>query len=502
MQFLEEVLLKHKDEEKDAVVFGEGRISYSELFRRSMNLAHRLMECGIKPNDRVIILLPKSVEFIVNMFAILMVGGTYIPIDHEIPSRRLEFIMDECRPVAVIVKANDQKKLSQYEMDKVENTIYWRKDYVASSEKIERSERDICYIIYTSGSTGKPKGVKIRHESAVCFVEATNELVGYGKETRYLNVSPFYFDACIVDIFCTFAAGGTLVLMDGFVLPNDLVSTLLKYQITDTLLVSSVLKLLVSRFSNLSTKKLPCLRTIWYGAESCPVEIIRQIKDILPHIWFVHGYGPTEATHTTTAFLFQEIDDKYKTFMPIGKPLKHVTAYAVNSKGSLIKENEVGELYVGGKQLMEGYVNEELNRVAMVKINGIDETVYKTGDFVTLDQDGNYIYVGRKDDMIKLGGKLISLLEIEKTLLKHKCIKDAVAVSKEDILFNKTLWVFIKVKEEMEMNEKELIAYMEHYLPDFMIPKKIIEIKSEFPRKGNGKIDKEQLLSQYCQVQK
>ncbi|MEW6618546.1 MAG: AMP-binding protein [bacterium] len=328
MNRLDEIINIRKESNEIAIIHKNKFISYKELFIYASNLSNIICEnkTGVSPN--IVIYLEKSIEYIISIFGILKSGATYIPIDYQIPLERLNYIIKNCNSSFIITNSNGVKKLrnqiysnmkfiiiddfkndTQPELNNNPNLIYWynkdKKDYFDN----KNYNAEIAYIIYTSGSTGHPKGVMIKNESVVAFILSIIELVSYNSETRYLNVSPLHFDASVVDIFCTLYAGGTLILMDNFVLPNSLLATMQDQRITDTLLVSSILKLLTSRYSKLESFDLTHLKTIWYGAESCPVKVIKEIKKKLPNIRFIHGYGPTEATHTTTLYIFDEIDN-------------------------------------------------------------------------------------------------------------------------------------------------------------------------------------------------
>lgn len=520
MRFLEEVLAGKEESEKTAIIQENREISYRNLTGYSNKMANLLELQGVGKH-KVIIFLDKSIEAVISMFAILKAGAAYVPLDYTLPPDRLKFIIEDCQAQVVITDTPGLQKLKEIPGDKPFKVLLFDK-YNRNSEgeafpelsqvnwesrggenchlEVDsslRDEKDIAYIIYTSGSTGKPKGVMIRHNSVTAFCHAVLELVPYDEHTRYLNVSPLYFDASIVDLYCTFMVKGTVVLMKKFVWPNEIVTALEKYQITDTLLVSSVLKLLVSRFSNLGKARLPCLKTIWYGAEPCPVGVIRELKGLLPQLKFIHGYGPTEATHSTTLYIFREVPEEASGFLPIGKPLPTIKAYALNEQNQLIKPGEIGELFIGGIQVMEGYCNdpERTREVLVASIFDPEEMVYKSGDYVTVDEHGNFCYCGRRDDMIKTGGHLVHLSEIEKVLLRHSLIKDAIVLPVQDDLFNTKIRAFIVRKDE-ELDEEALKAYLLQKLPKYMLPNSFKFLTDgNIPRKESGKIDREALLT-------
>lgn len=512
MKYLDEVLEGKENRDKTALIQEERKLSYQELDDYSGRLAKLLAAYGLQPGKRAVVWLEKSLEAVVSLLGVLRTGAAYVPIDYSLPLERFKFILQDCDPQVVITDLKGRAALhTLYGNSPLQTLVLedFAKDLpdlppTAREDKQDwrrensflRSEKDIAYIIYTSGSTGKPKGVMIRHDSVTAFIDSVLDLVDYNEKTRYLNVSPLHFDASVVDLYCTLKAGGSVVLMKPFVWPNELLCALDKYDITDTLMVSSILKLLVSRFANTSQYKLCHLKTIWYGAESCPVTVIRKVKERFPQVKFIHGYGPTEATHSTTLYIFDDIPEETAAFMPIGQPLPSISCYALNEENKVIGPGGVGELYIGGIQVMEGYCNdlEKTNAVLVPDIFNEEKKVYRSGDYVTIDTKGNYIYVGRKDDMIKSGGNLVYLSEIQKVLLSHHDIKDAIVLPLEDEIFNTRIKACIVIKPGRKLSEEELANYVEQQLPKYMVPNSFCFIdEGDIPRKPSGKVDRDAL---------
>lgn len=516
--FLDELLNKQDCyQNKQAVVCEEESITYKDLEENVNKMGQLLLENGVASHDNVVICMNKSIEYIISIFSILNVGAAYIPLDNNMPLERYKYILENSESSVIIT---DKESIENVRVDgktyividhykkrceiNGSGIIGWNpnmnyKQYTISN----RSIKDIAYIIYTSGSTGTPKGVMIRHESVVAFVKSINDAIGYSDKTKYLNVSPLYFDASIVDIFCTLSVGGTLVLMKKFVFPNKLIKAIVDYEITDTLLVSSILKLLASKYLNLNKYDLSKLRTIWYGAESCPISVIQIIKQAIPHIRFIHGYGPTEATHTTTMLVFDEVPDNKTGFMPIGKPLPNVEVLALNENNKSIKESEIGMLYIGGLQLFEGYCNDPVKNSLFLIENFLNtgKRYYKTNDMVTVDEEGNYIYVGRSDDMVKVSGKLVYINEVESILLKCEEIKDAIIVTIDDQFFAKKMICFIVFKQDRKKELRNVVDFAKQKLQSYMIPSKFYVLdENEIPRNQNDKVDRKALeeLAKNC----
>lgn len=189
--------------------------------------------------------------------------------------------------------------------------------------------------------------------------------------------------------------------------------------------------------------------------------------------------------------------------MPIGKPLPNVEVFALNDVGNEIMPGEVGELYIGGVQLFAGYCN-DIQKTESVIVNKILEKkgrFYKTGDYVTIDSEGNYIFKGRKDDMIKIAGQLIYLKEIEKVLLSYNKIIDSFVYHIDDELFNSKIIAFIVSQSTDAILESELINYLTNKLPKYMIPAKFHFLNAEeIPKSSTGKIDRQSLIDLAKQI--
>ena len=510
---------------KTAVIDKDKAITYDELRGYSHFLAGVIKTKKLRADDPVLIYSDKRVEAIIAIFGVLMAGAAYVPLDLSLPPERLAGIIEDCNPKLILTQSGHSiplaEALKRRCSDKIlavalengtlrvegpggpaRSEVYSIDHHDAVSAAAGSlptrtgNPDNLAYIIFTSGSSGKPKGVMIRHKSVTAFVEEIKRMSLYDPGTRFLNISPLYFDASVLDIFAVLAVGGTLILMKKFVLPHEIVMNMDKYKVTDTLMVSSLLRLFGSRYSQLQHFKLPWLKTIWYGAEACPVEVLRRIREHLPRVRFIHGYGPTEATHTATLLRFAEIHRKYRDYMPIGKPLSTVHTYALRENGQQIEPGETGELYIGGSQLMAGYINDPARTTAALVPDrtGKSALVYKTGDLVSLDEDDNYVFRGRYDDLVKVGGNLVSLCEIQNAILTNPGTADALVLPVQDALFNNKLTGFV-VKKAESLQEGALVEFLESKLAKYKIPATFIFIDEKaLPRTPNGKVDKAALI--------
>ena len=515
-KYLDDTIKDKVKSNKVAIICKEQNLTYRELNMYSMKMSKIVNSLITKENDRVVVLLNKSIEAVISIYGVVFAGCAYIPLDYDLPAERLDYILENSNASVIItdsnslgrVKNSDRKIIciDEYNKDvKVSaGIIGWDGKYVEYDENEFANSRDKrlsdeAYIIYTSGSTGAPKGVVIPQSSIMTFVKDMENSMHYNEETVYLNVSPLYFDASVLDLFCILNVSGTLVLLTKFLFPNDILKVIEKYRITDTLLVSSILKLMTSKLAKIEKFDLSSLKTIWYGGEACPIDVLRNVKNKLPNISFIHGYGPTESTHTALWYKFDNIPTDVTGYMPIGYDLPSVYTYVLDENLRKVPNGIKGELYIGGNQLMVGYCNdvEKTNKHLIDNPYETNEKIYKTGDIVSVDDKGAYWYHGRNDDMVKCGGNLVYLSEIENCLLGHEGIKDAIALSIPDELYNNKILAAIVFNENyMNSNhEKELREYIAGKLPSYMIPSIFMFLdENDIPRTSNGKADRRQLV--------
>lgn len=507
MNFVDEIIDHQTDWAKVAIIQNDRNLTYEELKVYSYKIASTLVKSKINANDKVLVFLDKSIESIISFFGIMKCGAAFVPIDCSLPVSRIEYIISNCNPKCVITNSDKISQINdciqKYNLETIiiDNYTDLNGSCNESDYENRKTKGDLAYIIYTSGSTGNPKGVMIRQDSFRSFVGSIVKVIPYyTKEVRYLSLFPFHFDASLCDIYPTLMVGGTLVLMDKFIMPNQLLDALVKYEITIVCMASTIVKLLVSRYSNIRNYKLPNLKAIWYGTESCPAKTVRELKEFLPEVKFIHSYGPTETTCTSHVYFCEDGFQDEDGVFPIGKPLPTIESYVFNGEGKPINPGEIGELYIGGIQVMAGYCNDKAktNNVLVPHIYARDQILYKTGDYVTVDKDGNYIFINRKDDMVKSCGKLIYISEIEKVLLSHSKIEDIIIIPYEDELLITKLRAFVIVKEHKSLTKNEITNYVLTKLPAYMVPHDFVFTTiEEIPCNSSGKIDKKALLANY-----
>ncbi|OQP61087.1 hypothetical protein A3860_05045 [Niastella vici] len=454
-----------------ALIFEENSLTYKELNEQANRVAHYLREsCAIVPDDLVGVRLQRSHRMIVALLGILKAGGAYVPIDPEYPDERVQYILSDSRCTLLLEEAELKKALTG--------------EYSGENPTAVNIPSHLAYVIYTSGSTGLPKGVMVEHKSIVRLVKPGDFVPLTGRETL-LSTGSLSFDATIFEFWGMLLNGGRLILCTAQTLLNGTVlEQLIRRWGVDTMWFT------VSFFNQLVSRNISVfsgLKTILIGGEKLSAEYIRILKDRYPHVKIINGYGPTENTVFT---LTCEIHSA--GYIPIGKPMRNTYAYVLNRKGQLQPPGMMGEICAGGLGVARGY----LYRPELTAEKFVDDPylpgarLYRTGDLGRLLPDGNFEFLGRRDDQLKIRGFRIEPGEIESVLLRHKAVKGAVVVAVPNRMGEKELAAYL-VSEEV-LHVSELRSWLSEALPSYMLPVHYVQL-SELPLTANGKVDKRAL---------
>jgi amino acid adenylation domain-containing protein len=358
-------------------------------------------------------------------------------------------------------------------------------------------DSDLAYILFTSGSTGNPKGVMLSHLNSLTFVNSAYDFFQIEKDDRFSNVCPLHFDMSVFDLFVAFKAGATVVIIPETtaIFPVKLAEVIAKNRISIWNSVPSALSLLAT-YKNLDNHDLSSLRMIFFAGEQFPIKYLRRLREAIPGARFCNMYGQTEANSSTYHWVDQ-IPLDVKASLPMGRPLPNFEVFALDEDGNkVIKPGQEGELYVRASTVALGYWGEtEKTEKAFVKnplTPELDERVYKTGDLVHLDGDGNFVFLGRKDHMIKSRGYRIEIGEIETVLCNHPEITNAVVIPIPDELIGNRISVIIVPFSQGKIRKDDVLRYCSQLLPKYMIPE-IIEFRESLPTTSSGKVDRKKL---------
>lgn len=511
--------------EQEAVRFEGQSLTYRQLDEQTNQVARTLWAAGVKPGDRVGIFVHKSFASVVAVFGIMKAGGVYVPLDPNAPPPRLGYIVGNCQigvlltataklpivtqffPAGTIILLDHEPqtgKLQTYPTADGKLQISSTADVLAADASllppIPTIETDLAYILYTSGSTGTPKGVMIAHRTIFTFVNWCYDTFRPTPQDRITSHAPLHFDLSTFDIYVTIKAGATLVLVPEkhSVFPVQMVRLFQEERITITYLVPSILSLMVT-YGQLANHDLSALRLILFAGEVFPIKYLRQLVHLLPRPDYYNLYGPTE-TNVCTYYQVRPEDiapDKSQP-VPIGQACENIAVFAVDEAGQLVTEpGREGELWARGSCVAQGYWADPQKTAKGFVPNPFNphfgEIAYRTGDIVSLAEDKKtWLYIGRRDQMVKSRGYRIELGDIEAVLYSHAAVKEAAIVTIPDELIGNRLKAFVVLHEGHNPTAQELLTYCAQNLPRYMVPEGVT-FRPELPKTSTGKINRPEL---------
>jgi amino acid adenylation domain-containing protein len=501
--------------EKPAVWARGKSVTYRELDERSNQLAHLLRQKGINKGDRVGMFFPKCVESIISMLGVLKAGGVYVPLDPQAPPDRIGYIIGNCGIRILITNSDKRSALTPETLSALEcciltegagdgggDLIEWSRlaEFPAAhAPEVSLIETDLAYILYTSGSTGRPKGVMLSHQNALTFVEWCAEEFQVRSEDRLSNHAPLHFDLSVFDVYNTLEAGATVYLIteDLAVFPTSLATFIETEAITIWYSVPSALMLLLLH-GRVTAETLKSIRMLLFAGEVLPMKYLRQLAEVAPICDLYNLYGPTE-TNVCTYYKVERERLASLEKLPIGIACANTETFSVTPEGRLAGKDEVGELYVRGPAVTRGYwADAELTAKVVVPNqfqHQSDEKMYRTGDMVTVGEDGNYYFQGRRDSMIKSRGYRIELGEIESALLSHPGVREAAVLAVPDEIIGNRIRAVVATHIPGSLGVLELQQYCAARIPRYMIPE-LIDLCEELPKTSTGKIDRVKLAAE------
>ncbi len=436
---------------------------YGELATRSNQLARALRQAGVRRGDRVGLWLHKSPESVQAVYGIMKCGGVYVPLDPMAPVRRAAYIAQDCGLEVLVTDAAHAEQLAALReagapvravvcLEESAPVRTGGKGEILTAEEVRRQpsaaidaptiESDLAYILYTSGSTGTPKGVMIAHRTCLTFVNWAFHKFQLRAGDRATSMAPFHFDLSTFDLYATAKAGGTVVLVPEKLaaLPVKLADLWQEERITVTYMVPSRLSLLV-QYGRLETHDLSGLRLMLFAGEVFPVKYLRRLVHAIPHATYYNLYGPTETNVCTYHRVRpQDVAEDGPPSLPIGRVCENTEVFALDDEQRLITTPGIeGELWVRGPTVAQGYWGDPARTAASFRQNPLhnrySDPTYRTGDLVKLAEDGvNYLFLGRRDHMVKSRGYRIELGEIESVLYRDPEVKEAAVVAVPDDL--------------------------------------------------------------------
>lgn len=458
--------------DKIAIICDEDTITYKDLDYYSDKIASYLINKGLVKRA-IGVFSERRIGTIINMLGILKSGSYYVPISPDYPKERVNYIKDQSK-IDVILYSEDYKDIKAENINKYP----------------EVNINDTAYIIYTSGSTGNPKGVEISHKAASNTILDINNRFGISKDDKTLGLSSMCFDLSVYDIFGTFTAAATLVMVTDIYAVEKTVAIVEKHSIT---IWNSVPGLLQMYMDIRNKNQGKSLKTIMMSGDWIPLTLAESLLKSLPNASIYSLGGATEAAIWSIYYPIKEIKKNWSS-IPYGMPLENQQIYILDSNLNDCPDNVRGEICIGGDGVAKGYVSliDKTNE-SFVNHNKYGR-IYKTGDYGIFRPDGYVEFCGRIDGQVKLQGFRIELGEIENVLLNCDNVKNAIALVVERSNGTRQIIGFVQWINDNDIHMKETLKEVSKHLPSYMIPATLKTIKT-IPLTPNGKVNRKLLLS-------
>ena len=480
-----------------AVMCEDRMLTYAELDARANDLAARLRGLGAGPNVVVGLCMPRSLEMVVGLLAILRAGGTYLPLDPQYPAARLAFVARDAAASILITQPNlaDIFQIPNLEIVSVGN----ERSPPSGNPELDAEKApgadDIAYIMYTSGSTGMPRGVSIAHRDVTGCIASVIQTYGIRPSDVVLNIASISFDPSIRDLLCPLLAGARLAL-----LPESEARTPSAYRsaiasASVSVILSITPTLLEEILSVDDSGSADDLRLIATCGEPLKTSLARRAAEVFKRATIVNQYGPTESSQMSTLFSIRDFSELQGDIVPIGRPVRNKRIYVLDAGLRPVPIGVPGELYIAGSGLARGYLRQpELTAERFVPdpFGPAGSRMYRTGDLARWRRHGVLDFFGRADQQVKIRGFRIEPGEVEATLAGHGDVAQAVIVARESRVGQKQLVGYVVARADKRIDPLALRRYLGERLPDYMVPAAIVALPA-LPLTPNGKLDRRAL---------
>ncbi len=467
-------------------------LSYKTFNARVNQLAHYLVKLGIRQEEKVPVLLERSIELVVALWAIMKAGGAYVPIDPANPEQRIAYLLDDLQVPLIVTSSkhagliadrSEQKVLLDADAPKV-------REMQEDNPKISHDSTDLAYVIYTSGSTGQPKGVMVEHGNVLNWMQWANDYFRTGASDTFVQKTVFSFDASNRELIWPFVCGAKLAISEpGTQSDAGYLRQLIEEERVSV--IHFVPAMLDAFLEEVKQGDCPSLKHVFCSGEALKVRQLELFKQRFDRAELYHKYGPTEAAISVTCRPVPAKDVSLAT-LPIGKPNHNTHIYIVDDSGKPVPAGVAGELWIGGDQVARGYLNrQELTAEKFIDSPFIEgDRIYKTGDLARWSVGGEVEFIGRVDHQIKVRGFRIEPGEIESVLRQHALVEQSVVTGYLAENGRKQLAAYVVGSQTLKTEELE--KFLLERLPDYMVPQLWLELEA-IPLTPSGKVDRKQL---------
>ncbi len=485
--------------DKIALSDSKNEATYSQLGERSDAIGSAIIERSGTKNSPVVVFIDRNIESVISFMGVAKSGNFYVPIDRQLPVKRVELIINTLMPKAAIIWEKDNRILDEIGFDS-ERLVYdeivshcVNRDALALVRE-KAIDTDPLYAIFTSGSTGVPKGVLVCHRSVIDLIENFAEAFDFDDTRVFGNQAPFDFDVSVKDIYSCIRNGGSMFVIPKlfFSFPAKLIACLNERKINTIIWATSALRI-VENLNALETNIPETLRTVMFSGEVMPNKVLNYWRNKLPSVNFVNLYGPTEITCNC---LYYKVDRPFRDeeALPIGIAFRNTDILLLDGDELVTEPGVKGEICVRGTSLAHGYYNNPEKTAEAFCQNPLNkaypELIYRTGDLAKYGEDGLFYFVSRKDYQIKHMGHRIELSEVEIAINSLAYIDAGCCIYDEK---NEQIVLFYQSENECD---REILKDAGKLLPKYMLPNRMIHFTA-LPMTKNAKIDRVSLKGEY-----
>ena len=483
-----------------AILDHRQQYSFAQLDSLSRQIAGLLAEhFSLQPGQPVLILTQKHCIVPAVAIALWQLGLIYAPFDGDSPPERIVTVAGQLLPGLLIDFTEQRDGLAGLNCPRLSLTELLRDcaDFAGAPQlpSHQFANQDVVYILHTSGSTGEPKGVQITEGNLKQYFRGHNRVLRFTQQSKVFSLTPFHFDVSIEDTLLPLSVGATVYQYNR--LPQGAVmrKTLIQQQVTHLIAVSTILTMISEDENQICRANFPDLEMVMTGAEVCAPKVINLWKQRLPEARIINAYGPTEVTIVATCYTIETVEPDREVAYPIGQPLAGVAVLLRNEQGQAVADGEVGELCLGGAQVMLGYLNRPDETAARI-FSHAGIRYYRTGDRCYVDGDGQLQFVGRDDGEVKINGRRIHLGEVQQQCLAVAGVeRAAVGVHPHQ---GKEMISAVLVAADAACVER-VKSHLARLLPAYMVP--VIWAHADKIRlSASGKSNDKQLLTELGQA--
>ncbi|HEU5374937.1 MAG TPA: amino acid adenylation domain-containing protein [Ktedonobacteraceae bacterium] len=487
-----------------AVVCNHEYLTYEMLNARANQLAHHLRQLGVYPEQIVALFAPRSIPFLISMLALWKVGATYLPLDLQFPDKYIAQVLVESGVSLVLTSGEclpDLDRVSALLPEGFDLRFELFDDLSLNTQPTSNfatnvTPQHLAYIIYTSGSTGIPKGVMIEQRGMLNHIYAKIQELSLSSSDCVAQTASQSFDISIWQFLAVLLVGGCVHIFPDEVShdPPALLRELERGSVTNLEVVPPLLSVLLE-YAPVAQRGLSDLRWMILTGEALPPELCRRWFMSYQHVPLLNAYGPTECSDDVAHHPITEGFVKEVTHTPIGKPIANTQLYVLDRHLEPVPIGVIGELYVGGRGVGRGYLNDAWRTAEAFIPDGFLQQegarLYKTGDLARWLEDGTLEYLRRSDQQIKIHGFRIELGAVEAILQQHPALRDCIVLAQENRAGEKYL-VAYGIPSQLAPSPYDLKTYLQERLPDYMVPSYFLFLDA-WPLTQSGKIDRHAL---------